>query len=102
MTNSLPPERPATLLAEIERLRPHYQGGSIKDHARRQMLDHFEKLAHEGKAGLPDATEALTVMITTLREALAEVVEDIDPFLNGIGNDRLAEIRKLAGLDANG
>lgn len=32
------------LLAEINRLRPHYQSMTATDAGRRQMLDHFEKV----------------------------------------------------------
>ena len=35
------------LLAEIARLRSHYTSASAHDFGRRQMLDHFERWAHE-------------------------------------------------------
>lgn len=37
------PIPPESFIAEIERLRPHYQSITATDAGRRQMLDHFER-----------------------------------------------------------
>lgn len=43
------------LLAEVKRLRPHYQSGTSTDIARRQLLDHFEAFAIRDAQPAPDA-----------------------------------------------
>ncbi len=42
-TDEAPVDVGAAVAAEIDRLRPHYQGGSMLDVGRRQLLDHFER-----------------------------------------------------------
>ncbi|MCJ8138632.1 hypothetical protein [Falsirhodobacter halotolerans] len=63
------------LLAEVARLRPHYQSQTATDIARRQMLDHFEKFALLDTPPAPQETAGEAVADDTLHADLAMAAE---------------------------